>query len=150
MVTGSRDRTCLVWALQEDPARDRGLVPIPAVRLEAGDRVWSVAASPSASLLAVGTAATRGCPPLRLFDLASGAGVLDMGTELRNGAGMLDLAWTSPHTFLLSSSTSGTHSWMYLAPVTHSARLAVPLEKRRKGLNQNRSKQNITYHCQNY
>ena len=36
---------------------------------------------------------------------------------------------TSPHTFLLSSSTSGTHSWMYLAPVTHSARLAVPLEK---------------------
>ena len=36
---------------------------------------------------------------------------------------------TSPHTFLFSSSTSGTHSWMYLAPVTHSARLAVPLEK---------------------
>ena len=36
---------------------------------------------------------------------------------------------TSPHTFLLSSSTSGTHSWMYLAPVTHSARLAVPLEE---------------------
>ena len=37
---------------------------------------------------------------------------------------------TSPHTFLLSSSTSGTHSWMYLAPVTHSARLAVPLDRR--------------------
>ena len=36
---------------------------------------------------------------------------------------------TSPHTFLLSSSTSGTHSWMYLAPVTHSARLSVPLEE---------------------
>ena len=36
---------------------------------------------------------------------------------------------TSPHTFLFSSSTSGTHSWMYLAPVTHSARLAVPLEE---------------------
>jgi len=111
VVTGSRDRTCLVWALQEDPARDRGLVPIPAVRLEAGDRVWSVAASPSASLLAVGTAATRGCPPLRLFDLASGAGVLDMGTELRNGAGMLDLAWTSPHTFLACGYDTFTRLW---------------------------------------
>ena len=35
---------------------------------------------------------------------------------------------TSPHTFLLRSSTSGTHSCTYFAPVTHSAKLAVPLE----------------------
>ena len=35
---------------------------------------------------------------------------------------------TSPHTFLLRSSTSGTHSCTYFAPVTHSAKLAVPLK----------------------
>ena len=43
------------------------------------DRVWSLAAS-TTGLLRVGTAGTRGTCPLRLYDLATGAHVLDIST----------------------------------------------------------------------
>ena len=36
----------------------------------------------------------------RLFDLSSGQHLLDLGGELRNGAGQLDLAWLDQATFL--------------------------------------------------
>ena len=43
------------------------------------DRVWSLAAS-TTGLLRVGTAGTRGTCPLRLYDLATGAHMLDIST----------------------------------------------------------------------
>ena len=74
------------------------------------DRVWSLAAS-TTGLLTVGTAGTRGTCPLRLYDLATGAHVLDMGAQLRNGAGMLDLAWLSHATFLACGYDTFTRLW---------------------------------------
>ena len=58
-------------------------------KLAVGDRVWSLNICRSSGLTAVGTSATRGVPPLRLFDLRQGRLALDMGAELRNGAGQL-------------------------------------------------------------
>lgn len=110
IVTGSRDRNVLVWAVQPDPAHD-SLLPVLAWRHEVGDRVWSVSVSPHSSVLAVGTAATRTVPPLRLYDLISGEHLLDLGTQLKNGAGMLDLAWLSPHTLLACGYDTFTRLW---------------------------------------
>jgi len=109
LVTGSRDKNILVWNIQEDPDRDAWL-PVPVQRTCVGDRVWSVAVS-DLGLLAVGTAATRGIPPLRLYDLATNTNVLDLGTELKNGAGMLDMTWLSSSTFLACGYDTFTRLW---------------------------------------
>jgi len=109
LVTGSRDKNILVWNIQEDPDRD-ALIPVPVQRTCVEDRVWSVAAN-DLGLLAVGTAGTKGVPPIRLYDLASGTNVLDMGTELKNGAGMLDMAWLSSSTFLACGYDTFTRLW---------------------------------------
>jgi len=109
VVTGSRDKNILVWNIQEDPDRD-ALLPVPVQRTCVEDRVWSVAAN-ELGILAVGTAGTRGVPPLRLYDLATGDNVLDLGTELKNGAGMLDMAWLNNTTFLACGYDTFTRLW---------------------------------------
>lgn len=112
IVTGSRDSTVLVWGLQHDTEREGGLLPVPVRRHGIGDRVWSVAVSPQDSaVLAVGTAATRGVAPLRLYDLVSGAHLADLGTRLKNGAGMLDTSWLSPTTLLSCGYDTFTRLW---------------------------------------
>ena len=110
IVTGSRDKHVIVWNLQEDPDRDTALLPVPVHRSCVEDRVWSVATN-NTGLLCVGTAGTRGTCPLRLYDLATGAHVLDMGQTLKNGAGMLDLAWLSTSTFLACGYDTFTRLW---------------------------------------
>ena len=82
-------------------------------------------AASTTGLLTVGTAGTRGTCPLRLYDLATGAHVLDMGAQLRNGAGMLDLAWLSHATFLACGYDTFTRLWdtrqaQYLAVAVES------------------------------
>jgi len=109
VVTGSRDKNILVWNIQEDPDRD-ALLPVPVQRTCVEDRVWSVAAN-ELGILAVGTAGTRGVPPLRLYDLSTGENVLDLGTELKNGAGMLDMAWLNTTTFLACGYDTFTRLW---------------------------------------
>lgn len=110
IVTGSRDKHVLVWSLQEDPERDSALLPVPIHRTCVEDRVWSVATSAS-GLMCVGTAGTRGTCPLRLYDVATGGHVLDMGQSLKNGAGMLDIAWMSNSTFLACGYDTFTRLW---------------------------------------
>lgn len=105
IVSGSRDRTLGVWALQED------LSPFLVNQMGVGDRVWSLSVCPSSSLTVVGTAAQRGVPPLRLFDLSTGQHLLDLGAELRNGAGQLDLAWLDGATFLGCGYDTCTRLW---------------------------------------
>ena len=62
-------------------------------------------------MIAVGTAATRGVPPLRLYDLLSGAHLMDLGSDLKRGAGMLDIAWLSPSTLLSCGYDTFTRLW---------------------------------------
>ena len=62
-------------------------------------------------MIAVGTAATRGVAPLRLFDLMSGAHLMDLGSDLKRGAGMLDLSWLSPSTLLSCGYDTFTRLW---------------------------------------
>ena len=93
----------LVWSLQEDPECDSALLPVPIHRNQVEDRVWCVSTS-STHLLFVGTAGTRGICPLRLYDVATGAHVLDMGMEL-------DIAWISGSTFLACGYDTFTRLW---------------------------------------
>ena len=62
-------------------------------------------------MIAVGTAATRGTAPLRLYDLLSGAHLMDLGSDLKKGAGMLDVAWLSPSTLLSCGYDTFTRLW---------------------------------------
>ena len=62
-------------------------------------------------MIATGTAATRGTAPLRLYDLLSGAHLMDLGSDLKKGAGMLDLAWLSPSTLLSCGYDTFTRLW---------------------------------------
>ena len=114
IVTGSRDKHVLVWNLQEDPDRDTALLPVPVHRRCVDDRVWSLATN-NTGLMCVGTAGTRGTCPLRLYDLATGGHVLDMGQQLKNGAGILDLAWLSNSTFLACGYDTFTRLWFAMA-----------------------------------
>ena len=83
---------------------------VPVQKAYVDDRVWSVAAN-DVGLLTVGTAGTRGVPPLRVYDLSTGANVLDLGTELKNGAGMLDMTWMTSSTFLACGYDTFTRLW---------------------------------------
>lgn len=109
IVTGSRDKHLLVWNVQEDPDRE-ALLPVPVHRACVEDRVWSLATNPT-GLLCVGTAGTRGVAPLKLYDLATGNHFIDLGQQLKNGAGMLDLAWLSNSTFLSCGYDTFTRLW---------------------------------------
>ena len=62
-------------------------------------------------MIATGTAATRGTAPLRLYDLLSGAHLMDLGSDLKKGAGMLDIAWLSPSTLLSCGYDTFTRLW---------------------------------------
>merc|ERR1712173_555879 len=87
--------------IHADVAKEKqdALMPVPVRRHAVEDRVWSVGVSSGQQqLIAVGTAATRGTAPLRLYDLLTGAHLMDLGSDLKKGAGMLDLAWLSPST----------------------------------------------------
>ena len=48
---------------------------------------------------------------LRLFDLGSGQVVVDLGRDLRNGAGMLDVTWFTESTFLSCGYDTCTRLW---------------------------------------
>ena len=65
-------------------------------------------------ILAILLYRTVGTVPLlcRLFDLSSGQHLLDLGGELRNGAGQLDLAWLDHRaTFLACGYDTCTRLW---------------------------------------
>ena len=136
LVTGSRDRTVKIWTLDpysasggssgpdssdERPSYERSSTfPSLSATLNLGDRIWSVSANPyEGNRIAVGTAGLMGIPSLRVIDLAKfccegGSSLLDvqlMGQTLKNGAGMLDLQWQSPTSFLSCGHDSCTRLW---------------------------------------
>jgi len=105
IVSGSRDRTLGIWAVDEE------YNPIIVKQINVGDRIWSLNISKETGLTIVGTAGQRGTPPLRLFDLGSGQVVVDLGRDLRNGAGMLDVTWFTESTFLSCGYDTCTRLW---------------------------------------
>ena len=136
LVTGSRDHTVKVWTLDpysassggssgqdssdERPSYERASTfPSLSATLNLGDRIWSLAANPyEGNRVVVGTAGLMGIPSLRVIDLAkfcdTGSTLLDyheMGQQLKNGAGMLDLQWQSPTSFLSCGHDSCTRLW---------------------------------------
>ena len=76
-----------------------------------GDWIWSLAADPFDVQVAVGSAGHYGIPSLHLLDLATGMPTLELGHNLKRGAGMLDLSWQSASTFLSCGYDSCTRLW---------------------------------------
>lgn len=137
LVTGSRDRTVKIWTLDpyftssggssgpdssdERPSYERASTfPSLSATLNFGDRIWSLAANPyEGNRVVVGTAGLMGIPSLRVIDLEkfgceTGSPLLEyqeMGQTLKNGAGMLDLQWQSPTSFLSCGHDSCTRLW---------------------------------------
>ncbi|XP_023322974.1 F-box/WD repeat-containing protein 4-like isoform X2 [Eurytemora carolleeae] len=96
LVSGSRDKSIIVWRIEQE----QEFKPILVKQLGINERVWSLSINQETGFTMVGTAGTRGVPPLRLLDLHQGQVLLDLGRELRNGAGMLDLTWLTGNTLL--------------------------------------------------
>jgi len=105
LVSGSRDKTLGVWAMGDDCS------PFLAKQICVGDRVWSLSISQETGLTVVGTSGQRGIAPLRLFDLSQGQAVLDLGRDLRNGAGMLDVVWLTGSSLLSCGYDTCTRLW---------------------------------------
>jgi len=96
VVSGSRDATVAVWARKMD--KGNGL--LLANQVNVGDRVWSLGICQDTGTTAVGTGARFGTPPLRLLDLSTGHIFMDMGANLKNGAGMLETQFLNSNTIL--------------------------------------------------
>eukprot|EP00088_Acartia_fossae_P038136 TRINITY_DN3943_c0_g1_i1.p1 TRINITY_DN3943_c0_g1~~TRINITY_DN3943_c0_g1_i1.p1 ORF type:complete len:481 (+),score=108.66 TRINITY_DN3943_c0_g1_i1:386-1828(+) len=96
VVSGSRDATVAVWARE----MDKGNLLLLANQVNVGDRVWSIGICQDTGMTAVGTGARFGTPPLRILDLGTGEVILDMGSNLKNGAGMLDTQFLNCNTIL--------------------------------------------------
>lgn len=137
LVTGSRDRTVKIWSLDpysagsggssgpdssdERPSYEKASTfPSLSATLNFGDRIWSLAANPyEGNRVVVGTAGLMGIPSLRVVDLGklygdSNSAILEyqeMGQTLKNGAGMLDLQWQTPTSFLSCGHDTCTRLW---------------------------------------
>ncbi|XP_064630834.1 F-box/WD repeat-containing protein 4-like [Lineus longissimus] len=93
VVSGSKDSTVKLWNMGDDKLEAKSTINV-------NDRVWSVAISPNGSMFVTGTAGLNGVPPLRVWDINRAEMVCPLEDIPRNGAGILDLQFETPHTLL--------------------------------------------------
>lgn len=94
VVSGSRDESVKMWDVS-DPVTCKACFSI-----DIGDRVCSVALSPNADIFCCGSAGLYKVSPLHIFDTFRGHEVVNLIYNFRNGAGVLDVHWETPHTIL--------------------------------------------------
>lgn len=88
-----------IWTTSSSSSMSTSTSPSAGPRHTAalGDRVWSVAISPALSSFATGTACCENFSPLRIWDVERCECVCRLGEEFRHGAGVLDMAFDTPH-----------------------------------------------------
>jgi WD40 repeat protein len=131
--SGSRDRTVKIWSListsnevcnnynnnlknsnnnnLKNNNSNSSSSPNLIGTVDIGDRVWSLSADPFDCQVAIGSAGLCGVPSLHLLDLSTGMPTLELGHNLKRGAGMLDLAWQTESTFLSCGYDSCSRLW---------------------------------------
>jgi F-box/WD-40 domain protein 4 len=139
VISGSRDKTVKIWSLV--PFNDNNInnssnninvrngnsnnnkniinnknnmsssLPHLVGTVDIGDRIWSLAADPFDCYVVIGSAGLCGVPSLHLLDLNTGVPTLELGHNLKRGAGMLDVAWQTESTFLSCGYDSCTRLW---------------------------------------
>lgn len=81
------------------------------VQFNFGDSIYSLAVDPTESICAIGTRGIN-LHPLHILDLEYCKPILiNRKTELRYGAGILDMVWENPHTFLTCGYDQQIHKW---------------------------------------
>ncbi|XP_040354991.1 F-box/WD repeat-containing protein 4 isoform X2 [Ixodes scapularis] len=107
VVTGSRDRTVKVWTLKSHVSSLGYSIPM-------WDRVCSVALSEC--LLITGSAGCNGIAPLQAYDLSTGTRVAVLGTDHRNGAGVLHVCTETPSELLSCGYDTFVRLWDLRCP----------------------------------
>lgn len=104
IVSGSKDKTVKVLSMfPDDKEKEKKCFNI-------GDRVWSLAASPDGSTVAVGTA----CYDHRaicLLDVNSGEFLCHLGDQHKRGSGVLDMKFESPNILLTCGHDTYVRMW---------------------------------------
>ncbi|XP_041369377.1 F-box/WD repeat-containing protein 4-like [Gigantopelta aegis] len=106
LISGSRDCHVKITSLSCNNSFSK-----PRKTLQIHDRVWSLGVSPDGTVLAVGSAGCGGIPPLAIWDLNSCEMALQLGTNHKRGAGVLDMTFTSPNTLLTCGYDSYLRLW---------------------------------------
>ncbi|XP_066993077.2 F-box/WD repeat-containing protein 4 [Anabrus simplex] len=105
-VSGSRDKTVKIWWYIDAEHRCNLLKTV-----DVHDRVWSVSCRPQGEMCAVGSAGYHHIPPLHIYDLQQGKEIVGLNGSFRPGAGILDIHWESPHTFLSTGYDAFIRLW---------------------------------------
>lgn len=77
------------------------------------NRVWSAAISPDGSTFTIGNAGLEPArrTPIEVHDLKSCSLLLKLGAQCKRGAGVLDIKYESPHTFLTCGYDTSLRLW---------------------------------------
>ncbi|KAL8560908.1 hypothetical protein ACOMHN_035848 [Nucella lapillus] len=104
IVSASKDKTVKVLSMYpDDTEREKTCFNV-------GDRVWSLAASPDGSTVAVGTACHDN-PAVCLLDVNSGEFLGHLEDHLKRGFGVLDMKFESPHLLLTCGHDTYLRLW---------------------------------------
>ncbi|XP_014208190.1 F-box/WD repeat-containing protein 4 [Copidosoma floridanum] len=107
IISGSADGVVKAWT---SPKNQGYMSRLPLATVRVGDRVWSLAANPSSTKVAVGTSGTSG-PPLNIYDINNFANSTTVDHNWRRGAGILDMVWDDPNTLLTCGYDTCIKKW---------------------------------------
>lgn len=107
VITGSADGVVKAWT---SPRDENNFSNLPLATIRISDRIWSLAADPTGSKVAIGSSGTSG-PALYICDTINFNHSHVINHQWRQGAGILDMVWENPHTLLTCGYDTCIRKW---------------------------------------
>ncbi|OXU29066.1 hypothetical protein TSAR_015181 [Trichomalopsis sarcophagae] len=107
VISGSADGVVKAWT---SPKNQDIISNLPLTSVRVNDRIWALAADPTGTKLAVGSSGTTG-PPLYICNIMDFNRSETMNHPWRQGAGILDMVWDSPHILLTCGYDTCIRKW---------------------------------------
>lgn len=104
IVSGSRDKTAKIWVHQNNSTQCQHSINML-------DRVWTVAITSCGRSMLCGSAGYNSVPPLQMYDLEMGKRVCTLGSDYRNGAGVLQVYPESANELLSCGYDTSVRLW---------------------------------------